>query len=73
MTNPQAMMQYSDDGGRTWSAEQWRDLVGPDKNYLNRLRFFCQGSCMQRIYRLTHTENQSFTIISAHAKISFGI
>ena len=67
------MIQYSDDHGHTWSHEMWFDLVGDDKNYLNRVRLFRQGSAQQRIYRLTYTHPASFTLISAHARISFGI
>jgi len=70
---PFVMIQYSDDGGRTWSAEIWRQLVGDDKNYLNRVRLFRQGTSYNRIYRLTYSEAGSFTIVSAHATIKFGI
>ena len=72
-THPYLIIQHSDDHGHTWSAEIWRQLVGLDKNYLNRVRLFRQGAPMDRIYRLTFSDPASFTVISANAKIEFGI
>lgn len=73
MANPQVMISYSDDGGHTWSHEIWKDLVGDDKNYLNRIILRRQGSAYNRIYRLKCSDNVSFTLVSAHADISAGI
>ena len=73
MATPQVMISYSDDGGHTWSHEQWKPLVGDDKNYLNRIILRRQGSAYNRIYRLKCTDNISFTLVSAHADISAGI
>ena len=67
------MISYSDDGGHTWSAEDWHPLVGVEKNYLTRIVLTQQGSAYNRIYRLVNSDNISFTLISAHADISFGI
>ena len=69
----EVIIQYSDDHGHTWSHEIWRPLVGDDKNYLTRIRLQRQGSAYQRIYRLVYTHPASFTLISAHASIDFGI
>lgn len=73
LSNPQVMIQYSDDGGRTWSHEIWHELVGSDKNYLNRIRLHRMGSAYQRRWRLKCSEDMSFTLISAHADISVGV
>lgn len=62
------MIDYSDDGGHTWSAEQWYDL-GPSGKYLHRIVLQRQGAAYQRVYRLRTTSERSFTIISAHADI----
>jgi len=67
------VIQYSDDHGHTWSSEIWKPLIGADKNYLNRVRLHRQGSAMQRVYRLVYTYPASFTLVSAHARIRFGI
>ena len=73
MAKPQVMIQFSDDGGMTWSHEIWKDLVGADKNYLNRIVLRRQGSAYDRRYRLTCSENVSFTLVSASADVSVGI
>lgn len=73
MSNPQVMIQYSKDGGETWSHEIWRDLVGDDKNYLNRIRLFNLGVCQQIMFRVKCSEGVSFTLVSAHADIRVGI
>ena len=73
MAKPQVMISYSDDGGMTWSHEIWKDLVGADKNYLNRIVLRRQGSAYDRRYRLTCSENVSFTLVSASADVSVGI
>lgn len=64
------MCNYSDDGGRTWSAEQHYDL-GADGDYLRRVVFHAQGSSYNRIYRLRYTANSGITIISGHADVEF--
>lgn len=72
-THSYLVIQHSDDHGHTWSAEIKRKLVGMDKNRMNRVRIFQQGAPMDRIYRLTFSDPASFTLISANAKIEFGI
>ena len=73
MSRPQVMIDYSDDGGETWSHEMWFDLVGADKNYLNRIILYRQGSAYDRRYRVRCSENVSFTLVSASANVSVGI
>jgi hypothetical protein len=67
------MIRYSDEGGETWSSEQWKPLINASKNYLNRVILRRQGSAYNRVYRLKYSENSSFTLVSAHADISVGI
>jgi hypothetical protein len=71
--NPQVMISHSDDGGMTFSHEQWFPLVGADKNYLNRIILRRQGSSYNRIYRIKCSDDTSFTLVSANADISVGI
>ena len=73
MSHPTLVVQFSDDYGHTWSAEQHHPLVGSEKNYMNRVRLFNQGASMGRIYSFTFSDPASFTLISANAKIEFGI
>lgn len=54
-SDPQVMMQYSDDGGKTWSFEQWKDIgkIGVYKNIVNWYR---QGRTLGRAYRFKITD-----------------
>ena len=67
------MISYSDDGGETWSHEIWKDLIGDDKNYLNRIRLHRMGSAYSRKWRIRCSEDIPFTLVSAHARISVGV
>ena len=66
------MIRYSDDGGRTYSAEESFDL-GAGGEYHKRVELQNQGKSIQRIYELTYSEPTPFTLIDAHADISIGI
>jgi hypothetical protein len=70
---PYVMIKYSDDGGETWSHEQWKPLITCRKNYLNRIILRRQGSAYNRVYDIKCSENISFTLVSASADISVGI
>ena len=72
MSTPQVMISHSDDGGETFSHERWYNLIGDDKNYLNRIILRREGSAYNRVYRIKCSENISFTLVSAHADISVG-
>jgi len=50
-SDPQVMMQYSDDGGRTWSDELWADL-GKIGEYRNRVKWNQLGQARDRVYRV---------------------
>jgi hypothetical protein len=73
MSTPHVMIQFSDDGGFTWSHEVLKPLVGPEKNYLNRVVLRRQGVSYDRRYRLTYSENTNFTLVSASARVSLGV
>jgi len=49
---PQAMLQWSDDGGKTWSNELWTDL-GKIGEYDKEVNFRRLGAPKRRIYRNT--------------------
>ena len=70
---PYVMISRSDDGGATWTHEEWFPLVDCSKNYLNRIILRRQGSAYNRVYRIKCSENISFTLVSAHADISVGV
>jgi len=72
-SNPQIMLDYSDDGGRTWSKQQlWRSL-GVIGAFLTRVRWLRMGNFRQRVLRLTITDPVKRTIIAAHADLSAGM
>jgi len=49
--NPKVMLQYSDDGGRTWSSELWRDLGAVGK-YNSRVKWNKLGMARDRVYKI---------------------
>jgi hypothetical protein len=70
-SDPQAMLQWSDDGGHTWSSEVWRSAgkIGA-KNWRavwNRL-----GSSRQRNYRLIVTDPVKWVITGANLEVELG-
>ena len=67
---PYVMITHSDDGGMTWSHEQKFPLVGPEKNYINRIVLQRQGSSYNRVYKVKYSEPSSFTLVSAHATVT---
>lgn len=69
--NPQAMLQWSDDGGHTWSNEHWRDmgLVG---KYAQRCVWRSLGQARDRVYRLKITDSVERTIVSGYLDIEVG-
>lgn len=62
--NPQVALLYSDDGGRTWSNEDWL-TIGAEGEYLTRLRWDRLGSFYQRALRIKHSDPTKFVIIRA--------
>ena len=68
------MISFSDDGGETWSHEQFKPLIDCHKNYLNRVIIHGRGgSAYGRVYKLRYSEAGSFTLVEAHADIEVGI
>lgn len=50
-SDPQIMMQYSDNGGRTYSSELWRS-IGAVGKYFTRVKWNKLGSSRDRVYRV---------------------
>jgi hypothetical protein len=51
-SDPQLMMSFSDDGGRTFSSERWGS-IGKIGEYRKRVRFNRLGSFRSRVYRIS--------------------
>jgi hypothetical protein len=54
-SDPQVMLQFSDDGGRTWSNEHWRSL-GAYGRFKTRTVWHRMGMSRDRIYRYSITD-----------------
>jgi hypothetical protein len=67
-SNPQIMLQYSKDNGRTWSAERWvsSGLVG---QYLARVIWRRFGCTRDAVFRIRMTDPVKFVVTSAALKI----
>lgn len=71
VTNPQAMMQWSDDGGLTWSNEKWTS-IGPQGQYFTRVIWRrCQRS-RNRCFRVVITEPIQVAMVNAYLNITNG-
>ena len=71
-SDPQFMLDWSDDGGHTWSALQLWNSAGRIGNYLKRLRWLRLGQFRQRVMRLTISDPVTRTIIDASVDLSVG-
>lgn len=72
-SNPQVMLRYSRDGGKTWSKEElWRSL-GKLGEYNKRLRWMKMGQGFQYTFELLITDPVFRTIIQAHADMEQGL
>lgn len=70
--NPQVTLEWSDDGGRSWSAPRLAAL-GAVGNYSTRPRFTRLGSFYRRILRLGFRAPNKFVVMGATARIGGGL
>ena len=70
-TDPQAMLEWSDDGGHTWSNEHWVS-IGKIGEYKNRAIWRRLGRSRERIFRVTITDPVKRVIIGAHLDATAG-
>lgn len=70
--DPQYMLEYSDDGGRSFKTRQDFRSAGKMGEYLTRVRWTRLGSFRDRIFRLTISDPVRRTILGAHADIEMG-
>jgi hypothetical protein len=66
--DPQAMLQWSDDGGRTWSSERWVSM-GRIGEYRRRAVWTRLGSFRERVWRVTVSDPAPFVLIAANIDI----
>lgn len=69
--DPQVMMQFSDDGGKTWSDEIWLSC-GKIGEYALRVQFDQLGSAQSRVYRIRGSSDQYWACSGASIDVSPG-
>jgi hypothetical protein len=62
--NPRIMIEYSDDGGNTWSAGSW-PRVGRLGEFTLQVEFFNLESFYDRIFRISTTDPVNYSLYSA--------
>lgn len=72
-SDPQVMLDMSDDGGRTWTNQQRWQSLGAIGAYGTRLRWFRLGNFFQRVMRITISDPVRRVILAAHADITPGM
>jgi len=65
-SDPQVWMDYSDDGGRTFSLRKPQRSLGKIGEYMTRLRWNRLGRARNRIYRLLIADPVKRTLIGTH-------
>jgi len=65
-SDPQVMLDWSDDGGRTWSGEHWR-AMGKIGRYRTRTIWYRLGWSRDRVYRYAISDPVRRTLILATA------
>lgn len=66
---PQIMLEYSNDGGNTWSNQIFKS-VGALGNYINRVVFHQLGQSRDRVFRLTMTDPVDWALSGASVDIT---
>ena len=69
--DPQAMLDWSDDGGHTWSNEHWAG-IGAIGDYSNRISWRRLGRSRNRIYRVSITDAVKRVLMGAHLEAEVG-
>ena len=70
-SDPQVMLQYSDDGGHTWSSEIWRS-AGKIGKYDWRVVWDRLGVSRHRNYKVTVTDPVKWVITNANLEVTVG-
>ena len=70
-SDPQAMLSWSDDGGKTWSNEHWAS-IGKIGEYLTRVKWNRLGMFRQRQIKVVISDPVPVVFISAFAEVKGG-
>lgn len=66
--DPQIMMRFSDDGGRTWSSERWRS-AGLMGEYGRRAEWWRLGSGRRRVFEIAFSDPTPLRITDAYLEV----
>lgn len=69
--DPQVMMQFSDDGGATWSDERW-ETCGKIGQYGLRVKYYQLGSALSRVYRIRASDGIAWALSGASISVESG-
>lgn len=69
---PKVSLQFSDDGGKSWSTEMWAN-VGKKGQFQREVRWNALGSFFERILRVKCSDPVFFSIHSAAAELEVGV
>ena len=70
-SDPQVCLEWSNDGGHTWSNEHWVDM-GLIGEYGKRAKWNALGYARDRIYRVTVTDPVKTVMIRGHLEATLG-
>ena len=70
-SDPQAMLEWSDDGGSTWSNQHWTS-IGKVGKYKNRAIWRRLGTARDRVFQVTVTDPVNRVVISANLNATAG-
>lgn len=70
--NPQAVLQWSDDGGHSWSNEKWANIGAIGKTKA-RVLWRRLGASRDRVYRVTITDPVKVTLLGADLGVEEGV
>ena len=70
-TDPQAVLQFSNDGGKTWSNEKWRGF-GRQGQYGRRAIWRRLGYARRRVYKLVVTDAVDWAISGCYVNMRLG-
>lgn len=71
-STPEVMLQWSDDGGYTWSNELWQSAGVMGSRYW-RVQWFNLGMFTQRVYRFRATDPVKWSWLACNADVEVGI
>ena len=66
--DPQVMMRYSGDGGKTWSSEEYRS-AGPLGEYSTRVRWNRCGMARRKVFEVAVSDPIPWRILNAYIEL----